>query len=365
MLDNIYDAPIISEHFLRFVRNVVISQIASLFRKMMNMKSSTRTAISSLILATLVLSPLAEARRLGGGSSYGMSRSSSSHSYGNNYNSSASRPYQPAPQPAQQRRGPGWGGVAAGVAAGAVGATLLSHASSANANTAQQPNQAGNGSGAWNQAEQPQKSGFPWFWLILLAGVGYFVYRRFAAKKNTLATNSAAPSPFGFGNNTQPNNTQPSGSNTNIFGQPVGGGSSPSNSGFGSASPFTSNGQTLPDGTEYAAFLRQARATFLHMQTMNSSSNLDELRRYFTPDMFNSIQSDIANNHDTAEFPTLNAQIVDRAQENGQYVTSVLYSGTVSEDLNSAPVPFSETWHFVQPIDSTDRKWLVAGIQQG
>jgi predicted lipid-binding transport protein (Tim44 family) len=181
-----------------------------------------------------------------------------------------------------------------------------------------------------------------------------------------LTTSSNAPSsPFGFGNNTPSSNAQPSGSNTNIFGQPVGGGSSAPAAGFGAASPFTSNGQTLPDGTEHAAFLRQARATFLHMQTMNSSSNLDELRRYFTPDMFNSVQSDIANNHDTAEFPQLNAQIVDSAQENGQYVTSVLYSGTVSEDLNSAPVPFSETWHFVQPIGSTDRKWLVAGIQQG
>ena len=336
----------------------------------MNMKSSTRNAISSLIIATLVLSPLAEARRIGGGRSLGMSRTSSSNSYGNNYNSAPARPYSPAPQQAPQRSGPGWGGVAAGVAAGAIGATVLSHAGSANANTAQQPNQAGNGSGAWNQstqnqADQPQKSSFPWFWLMLLAGAGYFVYRRFAAKKSTLTTGSNAPSPFNFGNNTASSNSQPSGSNTNIFGQPVGGGSSAPNAGFGAAAPFTNNGQTLPDGTAHAAFLRQARATFLHMQTMNSSSNLDELRRYFTPDMFNSVQSEIANNHDTAEFPQLNAQIVDSAQENGQYVTSVLYSGTVSEDLNSAPVPFSETWHFVQPIGSTDRKWLVAGIQQG
>lgn len=337
----------------------------------MKMNLRTRTAISSLIMATLVLSPLAEARRMGGGSSHGMSRSSSSSSYGSSsnyshYNSAPARPYSPAPQQAPQKSGPGWGGVAAGVAGGALVGSMLAHSGSANANTAQQPTSAvqqTNGTGAWNQqAQQPQKSGFSWFWLIILAGVGFFVYRRFAAKKNTLATNTSAPSPFGFGNNNAP--AQPAGSNTNIFGQPVGG-SAPSNAGFGAAAPFTSNGQTLPDGTEHAAFLRQARATFLHMQTMNSASNLEELRRYFTPDMFSAVQSDIASNHDTAEFPTLNAQIVDSAQENGQYVTSVLYSGTVSEDLNSAPVPFSETWHFVQPIGSTDRKWLVAGIQQG
>lgn len=322
----------------------------------MNMNLKSRTAISSLIMATLVLSPLAEAKRMGGGGSKGMSRSSSSSSYGNNYNSAPARPYSPAPQQAPQKSGPGWGGVAAGVAGGALVGSMLANSNSANANPASgvQPTSA--------QATQPEKSGFSWFWLILLAGAGFFAFRHFASKKKSLTSKTAIPaSPFGFGNNTQ---AQPAGANTNIFGQPVGG-SAPSNAGFGAASPFTSNGQTLPDGTEHAAFLRQARATFLHMQTMNSASNLEELRRYFTPDMFNAVQSDIASNHDTAEFPTLNAQIVDSAQENGQYVTSVRYSGTVSEDLNSAPAPFSETWHFVQQIGSTDRKWLVAGIQQG
>ncbi|MFI4919725.1 MAG: Tim44 domain-containing protein [Legionellales bacterium] len=336
------------------------------------MKLNTRTVGSMLMMATLALSPLAEAKRIGGGSSYGMSRSSSSSSsssYGSSNNSGSTvRPYQ---QPAQQqaapqRSGPGWGGVAAGVAGGALLGSMIGHSNNANANTASQPTQTESGSGAWNQTQPAEKKGgFPWFLLIILAGVGYFVYRRFAAKKPALASNApTSASPFGFGNsNAAPQSFPSSGSNTNIFGQPVGGGTS--SAGFGTPGPFTSNGQTLPDGTENAVFLRQARATFLHMQTMNSSSNLEELRRYFTPEMFNAVQSDIANNHDTAEFPQLNAQIVDTAQENGQYVVSVLYSGTVSEDVNSSPVPFSETWHFVQAIGSADRKWLVAGIQQG
>lgn len=331
------------------------------------MKSNTRSAITALILATMVLSPLAEAKRLGGGSSYGMNRTSSGSSYGNNYNGGSSRPYQPAPapQPAPAKKGPGWGGVAAGVAAGAIAGSLLSHNNQANATPATATaGQTQNADGTWSQPAKPveQKSSFPWFWLILLGGIGYFVYRRFSAQKAALAGgNPSGGSPFGFGNNNA--NPQPSsGSNTNIFGQPVGG-ASPAP--FGGPAPFTGNGNALPDGTEPAAFLRQARGTFLHMQTMNSGSSVEELRRYFTPEMFNAIQGDIAGNTDTAEFPQLNAQIVGNTTENGQYVISVLYSGTVSETLNSAPVPFSETWHFIQPVGSTDRKWLVAGIQQG
>jgi len=327
------------------------------------MKSPARTVIASLIMASLVLSPLAEAKRIGGGGSYGMSRShsSSSSSYGN---SSSSNSYaQPVySQPAQPaRKGPGWGGVAAGVAAGAVGGALLANATQSHAAPATA--QTENGSGNWTQnptVAPQEKSGFSWFWLIVLLGVGYFVLRRFMGKKTALA-GAPASGPFGYSNsNAAPSNPFPtSGSNTNIFGQPV-----------GTAAPvaggaFTSNGQTLPDGTEKAAFLRQARSTFLHMQTMNSSSSVEELRRYFTPEMFEAIRGDIANNPDTAEFPSLNAQVVDTAEENGQYVVSVLYSGTVSEDLHSAPVSFQETWHFVKPAGgSPNQQWLVAGIQQ-
>lgn len=53
----------------------------------------------------------------------------------------------------------------------------------------------------------------------------------------------------------------------------------------------------------------------------------------------------------------------DSATENGQYVVSVRFTGTVSEDLNSLPQPFAEIWHFVKPINSAN-DWVVAGIQQ-
>ena len=77
------------------------------------------------------------------------------------------------------------------------------------------------------------------------------------------------------------------------------------------------------------------------------------------------LDSDIMANQDqdVAEFSNLNALVLDSATENGQYVVSVRFTGTVSEDLNSQPVPFSEVWHFVKPAGST-QDWLVAGIQQ-
>ena len=155
----------------------------------------------------------------------------------------------------------------------------------------------------------------------------------------------------------------PAGDNSNIFGQAVGG-SAAANAPFGGGA-YTNSGSQLPDGSEPAAFLRIARQRFNHIQSMNSASNSAEIQRYLTPDLYQSMRNDIMANQDqdVAEFSNLNAMVADSATENGQYIVSVRFTGTVSEDLNSLPQPFAEIWHFVKPAGS-DQDWLVAGIQQ-
>ena len=61
--------------------------------------------------------------------------------------------------------------------------------------------------------------------------------------------------------------------------------------------------------------------------------------------------------------PKIGTLVIDSATENGQYIVSVRFTGTVSEDLNSLPQPFTEIWHFVK-LTGSNQDWLVAGIQQ-
>ena len=340
------------------------------------MQINKQRVMAALMMTALVVSPLAEAKRMGGGKSYGMSRSS---------NSSASRSTRSTPPPQQQnapqRSGPGVGGmVAAGVAGAAIGAVAANAMADNNdPTTSADPTTATENSSAANAAQAEEKKGFSWLWIIVSAMAVFYMFRRFTAKKaaangaNPFAPNSgsnagssnrqslnANSGPFTRGNSAAPNGPfagQPStGNNTNIFGQAVGG----TSAGVGGA--YSSNGNQLADGTESAAFLRQARAKFLHLQSMNSSSNIEEVRRYFTPDMYSAIREDILSNDDLAEFPSLSAQVLESSLENGQYVASVEFSGTVSESVHAQAVPFTEVWHFVKPQHSSE--WLVAGIQQ-
>ena len=322
------------------------------------MQVHQRGLMAALLMATLVAAPIAEAKRAGGGKSHGMSRSSStSQSYQQPRQATPTQQQTTAPQ----KSGPGVGSmVAAGVAGAAVGAVA------ANA-LADDKNPTATEQQAAEQTQQEEKDGIPsWLWVLLAAAIAFFVFRKLGAKKKLAANNPYAPNNGGqnnFGRQTPPQaNARQTGDNTNIFGQSVAGGAA-TQAPFGGAS--MSNGNQLPDGTEPAAFLRVARQRFNHIQSVNSASNVEEIRRYLTPELFNSMYQDIMANQDqdVAEFSNLNAMVADTATENGQYIVSVRFTGTVSEDLNSLPQPFTEIWHFVKPAGS-QQDWVVAGIQQ-
>ncbi|WP_180173720.1 Tim44 domain-containing protein [Acinetobacter sp. YH01024] len=331
------------------------------------MEVRQRGLMTALLTAALLVAPIAEAKRVGGGKSHGMSRQAApTQSYQQPRQSAPVQ--QPATASAPAKSGSNVGGmVAAGVAGAAIGAVAANAMADDNNGQAASEAQA---------QQQEEKGGIPgWIWILLAAAVAFFIFRKMGAKKKLATNNPYAPNsgannaPFG-----QQNAAPRAGNdNTNIFGNSVGGNSAASNAPFGAAAatnaPFgaayTNSGNQLPDGTEPATFLRVARQRFNHIQSMNTASNISEIQRYLTPDLYQSMYNDIMANkdEDVAEFSNLNAMVVDSANENGQYVVSVRFTGTVSEDLNSLPQPFAEVWHFVKPVGS-DQDWLVAGIQQ-
>ena len=318
------------------------------------MEVRQRGLIAGFLTAALLVAPLsAEAKRAGGGKSHGMSRQAApTQSYQQPRQATpAQQPTAPATAPAKS--GPGVGGmVAAGVAGAAIGAVA--------ANALADDNSA-------SQAQaQEEKSGIPsWIWILLAAAVAFFIFRKMGAKKKVTPNpyapnNGSTQAPFG-----QQAAPRTSNDNSNIFGQSVGGSAATPQNNAPFSTAYTNSGSQLPDGTEPAAFLRIARQRFNHIQSMNTASNISEIQRYLTPDLYQSMYQDIMANQDqdVAEFSNLNAMVADSATENGQYVVSVRFTGTVSEDLNSLPQPFAEVWHFVKPAGSTQH-WLVAGIQQ-
>jgi hypothetical protein len=308
------------------------------------MNFRAKTMILAFSLASLLLAPLAEAARIGKGRSAGMRRSAPTQTY-----QQPAAPAAPQPAPAQpQRSGPGIGTAVAAGAAGAAAGYMLGSATQHKAAPASAPAT----EAAAAPVETPRQPGIPWHWVILLGAVflaGLIWFRRRMSMPEN-APHALRPNP------------QPMAGDNRFDPIPAIGSGFPGN---GAAAPAPAvDHRRLPDGTEAPYFLRQAKAVFLHLQSLNGPETLDEVQRYMTPELFEELRQDIGANQAMADFTDLDCQLLDASQENGRIVASVRFFGLVSEEVNATPVPFSETWHFVKE-DSSSAKWKVAGIQQG
>ncbi|MDR3410501.1 MAG: Tim44-like domain-containing protein [Formivibrio sp.] len=301
------------------------------------MSKSGRSLMVALLCISVFAANVAEAARLGGGRSFGMQRSQITRS-------APVQPapsYQQAPQPAQQpqRSGPGWGGVAAGVAAGAATGYLASKMMEPGAASASSVAQTG-------PVGQSQGGGIPWGWILLLGGIALLGARMMTRR----ASQVISPAQYGSAGGAA---FDPQNGERKVF--RMGDGMS--------AAPVGNVSGRLPDGTETAPFLRQARASFQHIQSLNSPDQMEEVRKYLTPELFEELKAEIGMNRDVAEFHDLQADLLDSSHEQGRLVASVRFSGRVSENLNAPALPFAEVWHFVHPSE-TDPRWVLAGIEQ-
>jgi predicted lipid-binding transport protein (Tim44 family) len=122
----------------------------------------------------------------------------------------------------------------------------------------------------------------------------------------------------------------------------------------------------LPAGFDAAAFVRHAKSNFVRMQEAHDKKDLSTMRDFLTPGVYREVEADILAAGDMprqTEVLTLEAEVLDVAEEAGSYIVSVRFSGLIREDAGAAPEPFSEIWHLEKPLAGRSG-WLVAGIQQ-
>jgi predicted lipid-binding transport protein (Tim44 family) len=121
-----------------------------------------------------------------------------------------------------------------------------------------------------------------------------------------------------------------------------------------------------PVGFNAAEFVRHARLNFVRLQEVHDRKDLSLMRDFLAPELYRVIEADIHAAGDApqkTEVLTLEAEVLDVAEEAGSYVVSVRFSGTIRESADGDGAPFSEIWHLQKPVDSRSG-WLVAGIQQ-
>jgi predicted lipid-binding transport protein (Tim44 family) len=263
-----------------------------------------RILIILLLALTCIsfLSSIAEAKRFGGGASFGKSRAIPTRQ--------TQRTPDAAPNPSAPS-GNRWMGPLAGLAIGAGLASMF----------------AGGGFGGLGSGMSSI------FTILLLAGATMFLLSKFRKSQ-------------------QPN-MQYSGSNS-LFTPPQ-----PLQETSGTLG-------TIPQDFPVESFLRNAKMSFIRLQAANDAKDLNDIREYTTPEVFAEISMQIQERDNTlqkTDVIIINAELLEVANEGIYSIASVRFTGELSEN-NGLPEKINEIWHIQKNLQDTSSPWLLAGIQQ-
>jgi predicted lipid-binding transport protein (Tim44 family) len=122
----------------------------------------------------------------------------------------------------------------------------------------------------------------------------------------------------------------------------------------------------VPASFDSESFARIAKTIFIRLQAANDARNVDDIRRFTTPELFASLQLDLLDRgaaDQATEVIQLDTEVLDVADEAAQQVVSVRFRGLVREEAGADPASFDEVWHLVKP-HADGSNWLIAGIEQ-
>jgi predicted lipid-binding transport protein (Tim44 family) len=329
----------------------------------MKLNKITQAIILSLSLS-LLGADIANAKRFGGGKSYGR-QNTTAIQRAQNPSSVPAMPtqqnqgfQQQAPQyrpqqnnmPQQPASRPGMGGMLGGLAAGA-GLGWL--ASSMFGGSSSIGSAGGGGSGIFSML----------MWAAI-AFFGYKMFKKFKAAKmqQSMPGNSNINNP----NNTNSiNNINAYSGNNQIDNQPA----------FGSGTSYTpqlnqaqsqSTVGLYPDAIN--ALVNNASSIFKQVQALSDNKNLIELKPLLSPELFASISADlqsrVGNSFTTVQ--SIDSSLLDWRDSTHELLATIRYIGVVNEDGEQSNV--NEAWTFIQDKTQKDGansdKWVIDGISQ-
>ena len=150
-------------------------------------------------------------------------------------------------------------------------------------------------------------------------------------------------------------------------GAPEGGPREPGLPAVTGGAEFTPAASSAPVDFPVEEFLRNAKTSFIRLQTANDRKDLDDIREYTTPEMFAEITTQIRernSNPQKTDVLTLDAEFVEVVTEGDRASASVRLSGQLREN-GGTPEHFDEIWNVQKNLLDARSAWLLAGIQQG
>lgn len=133
---------------------------------------------------------------------------------------------------------------------------------------------------------------------------------------------------------------------------------------MGATETIADNG--VPADFDTAGFLRSAKTYFIRLQAAWDRGEVNDIREFTTPEMFAELRMQLqergaAANH--TDVMHLDAELLGIETLENDYLASVRFTGMIKEEENASAAPFTEIWNLSKSV-SGGGGWVLAGIQQ-
>lgn len=200
--------------------------------------------------------------------------------------------------------------------------------------------------------------------IALLAFAVLFIIRRL---RGAAAPRQAMQGAYGMSHaETRSTPLPPSPPPSILQGSPSGSGTLPPSTAI-TATPRVPDAQgtwVIPGDFDTANFLRQAKEQFVRIQGIWDSGDTDRLHEYLTDDLITELKPQLAERQGSpnqTEVVLLNAEMLGIEAVSDGHLASVRFSGMLREAPGTEAFRFEEVWNLFKPAQGG---WLLAGIQQ-
>ncbi len=133
---------------------------------------------------------------------------------------------------------------------------------------------------------------------------------------------------------------------------------------FGGSDAATPPLAAVPAGFDADTLLRNAKVHFVRLQTAWDRGDMADIREFTTPEMYAEIKIDLDGrgaepNH--TDVVQLNAELLSVEEKGSECFASVRFHGLIRESEHTPTTLFEEMWNLTKP---RGEGWLLAGIQQ-
>lgn len=122
-----------------------------------------------------------------------------------------------------------------------------------------------------------------------------------------------------------------------------------------------------PPGFDTQEFLKGAKAAYIRMQGSWDQRDLEDLRQFTSSEVWAELQEQAKNDPQpgTTEILFLDAQLLEVKTVGNQSIATVIFEAMLREDSATAPAAqVREAWHFSRYETGHETHWVVEGIQQ-